>query len=422
MKLTIATAGSRGDAQPYIALGKGLRAAGHQVTIAGDPEFAALADKHALAFAPLPLDGRSAFSKCPEHLDNPAAMLRWLKAHYSPDRAYFEAMLGAMRGSDAALIAFLAFPAAHVAEALDIPWIGAFLQPWTPSRAFSWALPAQLPRWIPDNIKGEINWWSSRSASLLTLRAFREAVDDGRQAVLGLGPVDFDEYAAFGSEDMPAIYGYSPLLVSEQPAWTMNQRVTGFWFLEGDGWKPPARLTRFLEDGEPPVVVGFGSMGDCRGRETTVLVVEALRRAGRRGILLGGWAALGEGEPLPESLLQLDEAPHDWLLPRSAASMHHGGAGTTAAALRAGIPSIIVPFFGDQPFWGQRIHALGVGPAPIKRKQLTVARLTQALEEALSAETRACAATIGKRIRAEDGIGQAVKAVEELTARAAVIA
>jgi UDP:flavonoid glycosyltransferase YjiC (YdhE family) len=405
-----------------VALGLGLRAAGHEVKIAGDPAFAPLVTEHGLDFAALPLDGRAAFAECPEHLDGPAAMLRWLKVHYTPDRAYFEALLAAMRDSDAALVAFLAFPATHVAEALGIPWIGAFLQPWTPSRAFSWALPGRLPRWIPDNIRGEINWWSGRSASLLTLRAMRAAVDDGRQTVLGLPPTDVDEYASFGSADTPVIYGYSPLLVPEQAAWTTNQRVTGFWFLEGNGWEPPARLAKFLDEGEPPVVVGFGSMGDCRGEEMAALVIEALRQTGQRGILLGGWAGLGETQKLPKSILRLDEAPHDWLLPHAAAIAHHGGAGTTAAALRAGIPSIIVPFFGDQRFWGQRVHALGVAPAPIARKQLTVARLAGALEQGRSAAMRTRASEVGEKIRAEDGIALAVRAVDELVAQAAVMA
>ena len=417
MRLTIATAGSRGDAQPYVALALGLAAAGHEVKIAGDPEFEGLVTQRGLEFAALPLNGRNAFTKCPEHLQNPASMLRWIKANYSPDRAYFESMLAALRGSDAALVASLAFPAVHVAEALDIPWIGAFLQPWTPSRAFSWVLPADLPRWIPDPIKGEINWWSSRSASLLTLRALRDAIDDGRRDVLGLPPVSFDEYTAFGSADTPAIYGYSPLLVPDQPVWTTKQRVTGFWFLDGNSWRPPERLARFLAEGEPPVVVGFGSMGDCGANETSALVIEALGQVRRRGILLGGWAGLGKAEDLPKTILRLDEAPHDWLLPHAAAIMHHGGAGTTAAALRAGIPSIIAPFFGDQPFWGQRIHALGVGPAPIKRKHLTVTRVASALEDALSPETVACAASLGERVRAEEGIGAAVREVEDLLER-----
>jgi UDP:flavonoid glycosyltransferase YjiC (YdhE family) len=147
------------------------------------------------------------------------------------------------------------------------------------------------------------------------------------------------------------------------------------------------------------------------------LVIEALRRTGQRAIMLGGWAGLGETEKLPNTILGLDEAPHDWLLPRAAAIAHHGGAGTTAAALRAGTPSIIVPFFGDQRFWGQRAQALGVAPSPIARKQLTVARLADALEQARTAEMRACAAAVGETIRAEDGVGQAVRAVEELLAR-----
>ncbi len=414
MKLTIATAGSRGDVQPYVALGLGLQAAGHEVKIAADHQFEGFVTGHGLSFAPLSTDSRSAFSDCVEHRDNPAGMLRWLRAHYTPDRTYFEDLLAALRGSDGALVAFLAFPAVHVAEALGIPWLGAFLQPWTPSRSFSWALPMQLPGWIPEQVRGDIHWWSGRSASALMLRAMREAVDEGRRDVLGLPPTRLDDYVAFGSDDTPVIYGYSHHLVPEQPAWTPRQRVTGFWFLEDNGWEPPARLEGFLADGEPPVVIGFGSMADCNAEHTLSIVLAALDGLGLRGILLGGWAGLGEGQNLPSSVLALDEAPHDWLLPRVAAIVHHGGAGTTAAALRGGIASVTVPYFGDQPFWGRQVHALGAAAAPVKRSRLTAERLVRALGETLAPEKRACAARVGAKIRAEDGVGQAVEAVEEL--------
>ncbi len=417
MRLAIATAGSRGDVQPYVALALGLQAAGHKVKIAADERYREFIAGRGLEFAPLHRDSRAAFSDCVEQVDNPAAMLRWLKSHYTPDPTYFKDLLAAMRGSDAALVSFLAFPAVHVAEALDIPWLEAFLQPWTPSRAFSWALPVHLPGWLPEQIRGDVNWWATRSASALMLRVMRGAIDEGRRDVLGLSPISTDDYATYGSADSPVIYGYSRLLVPEQPVWTPNQRVTGFWFLRSNGWTPPVPLDKFLTEGEPPVVVGFGSMADCDTEQASSAVVEALDRAGVRGILLGGWAGLGEGEKLPKNVFRLDAAPHDWLLPRAAAMVHHGGAGTTAAALRAGIPAVTVPFFGDQAFWGQRVHALGAGSEPIKRGRLTTERLTRALHDALSPDKRACAASIGEKIRAEDGVRQAVEAVEELLRR-----
>src|SRR5690606_35862025 len=160
--------------------------------------------------------------------------------------------------------------------------------------------------------------------------------------------------------------------------------ITGYLFLdEQAGWQPPPALEAFLDAGEPPVYIGFGSMAGRDPEAMTALVVEALALCGRRGLLLTGWGGLHAGA-VPESIFVLDAAPHSWLFPRMAAVVHHGGAGTTAEGLRAGVPAVVVPFLFDQPFWGARIEALGVGPAPIPRKQLTAARLAGAIHRAVS--------------------------------------
>jgi len=170
----------------------------------------------------------------------------------------------------------------------------------------------------------------------------------------------------------------------------------------------------FIEDGEPPVFIGFSSMTNRQPREVTDLVVEALKITRLRGIIATGWGGLGESD-LPENVYQIDSAPFDWLFPRMAAVVHHGGAGTTATGLRAGVPSVLIPFFADQFFWGWRVSELGAGPGSIPRKKLTSGRLADALKKAVADPgIRKNAAELGRKIRAEDGIGSAVEIVNRL--------
>jgi sterol 3beta-glucosyltransferase len=194
--------------------------------------------------------------------------------------------------------------------------------------------------------------------------------------------------------------------------------VTGYWFLGQSGdWQPPAHLLRFLEAGAPPVYVGFGSMSGTSGQERARIVVEALAKAGQRGVLVSGWGGL-QADELPEDILMLDNVPHDWLFPHTAAVVHHGGAGTTAAGLRAGKPTVICPFIADQPFWGSVVHELGVGPEPIHQRGLSVENLASAITTTVTnAEMQRCAAVVGDKIRAEDGITTAIEVIESLQAQ-----
>jgi sterol 3beta-glucosyltransferase len=187
--------------------------------------------------------------------------------------------------------------------------------------------------------------------------------------------------------------------------------VTGYWFLDDAGWVMPPSLRGFLEAGPPPVYVGFGSIPSMDPVRTTTMIVDALAVVGQRGILASGWGGLAAA-PLAEHVYVLDAAPHDRLFPHVAAVVHHGGAGTTAAGLRAGRPTVICPFFGDQPFWGWRIAELGVGPAPIAFKYLTAEKLAKAIRRAVTdPEMHRRAAELGSRIREENGVGRAVELI-----------
>jgi sterol 3beta-glucosyltransferase len=206
------------------------------------------------------------------------------------------------------------------------------------------------------------------------------------------------------------LHGWSRHLLPAPADWPATARPTGFWTLPaGDDWTPPDRLVTFLEAGEPPVYVGFGSMVPRDPAAMTRTVLDAVRSAGRRAVLATGWGGL-RPDLEAEGVLVIDEAPHDWLLPRTAAVVHHGGVGTVAAALRAGVPQVVRPFVGDQPFWAERLHRLGVAPAPLTGR-LTTDRLAAAITAASDSATEARA--LAGRMAAEDGIANAVAAIED---------
>jgi UDP:flavonoid glycosyltransferase YjiC (YdhE family) len=212
----------------------------------------------------------------------------------------------------------------------------------------------------------------------------------------------------------PTLLAYSPSVVPTPADWPASVHVTGYWFLdEPAGWQPPADLVAFLEGGPPPVYVGFGSMPDREAQQMTALVVRALELCGQRGVLLSGWSGLG-GATLPGTIHHLESIPHAWLFPRVAAVVHHGGAGTTAAGLRAGVPSIVTPFLSDQYFWAARVAALGVGPESVSYHKLTAERLAEMIRQATTDEAmRAQARVMGQRIEAERGVERAVELIEQ---------
>jgi sterol 3beta-glucosyltransferase len=196
------------------------------------------------------------------------------------------------------------------------------------------------------------------------------------------------------------------------PAFVSN---TGYWFLdEENGWEASSELLDFLRKGPPPVYVGFGSIGDPGlALQTTALVIEALRICGQRGILATGWHGMSQMDNTPEDISILESAPHSWLFPRMAAVVHHGGAGTTAAGLRAGVPQVIIPSGNDQFAWGRRMFELGVGSEPIPRKKLSAAILSEAIRYVLTTEVVDASSKLGLMIQAENGADAAARIIEE---------
>jgi sterol 3beta-glucosyltransferase len=244
----------------------------------------------------------------------------------------------------------------------------------------------------------------------------RPLTNECRKDILGLPPLsplywwDVDR----PNNEVPMVYAFSPSVLPRPSDWGPHKQVSGYWFLDGmTNYEPPDELVSFLDQGPPPVYVGIGSLIDHEREKMTRTLIDAMARAGRRAILHTGWSELGTPE-LSDSVLVVDEVPHDWLFPRLAAVVHHGGAGTTAAGLRAGLPTVVVPFFFDQFLWAWRVHKLGAGPRWIPRKRLTVEGLAGAVRKAVEdADMRAKARAIGEEIRREDGVGRAVSLINE---------
>ncbi len=217
---------------------------------------------------------------------------------------------------------------------------------------------------------------------------------------------------------VPILNGWSRHVVPEPEDVSADRSFTGgYWFpSRDDAWEPPDSLVDFLGQGPPPVYVGFGSMAPRDPKRTTRMVLDAVERAGCRAVLARGWGGL-ETHDLPPFVHGLGQVPHEWLFARVAAVVHHGGAGTTAAGLRAGAPTLICPFFGDQPFWGRRVQRLGVGPAPLAQRTLSATTLAAAIGELTSlVDYRQRAEALGAKLREEDGASAAVCFLEETVA------
>ena len=413
--ITIVTAGSRGDVQPYVALALGLQGAGHRVRVATHENFRAFVTGRGLDFTPLRGDPqailRGAAADAWLASGRNRSMLRFMREMRRVSETLVDELLAdfwrACQGADAVIFSVVGAASWQVAERLGVPRVGAFLQPLTPTREFpAIGLPPAL------RLGGAFNRATHAVAEQLMWQPVRRQVNRWRRTMLGLEALPFaGPFRAMARERVPVLYGYSPLVVPRPADWPTSVEVTGYWFLGAEpGWQPPAALERFLASGPPPVYVGFGSMTPRNAERLTRAALEALERAGQRGVILKGWGGLGEGD-LPAWAIAVDDVPHEWLFPRMAAVVHHGGAGTTGAGLRAGIPSIVTPLGFDQHFWGSRVAQLGVGPAPVSRRALTAERLAAAITTATTSEPmRGRAARLGEQIRAERGVERAVEA------------
>ena len=420
MRITILAHGSRGDIQPYVALGRALQQAGHQVRLACPVTFEGFVGENGLEFAPLAGDPADLARVLSEEVG--ASYLRTIPAliNYTMPLAVriIEDCRLACQGADGIIHSFLMSVAGHEAALhLELPDLSALIfGVFSPTTAF----PNQMFPGLP--LGGAYNRLTHAIFDRLFWQGSRFGYGWLRRKHPRLRPLHGWPFAARSNRriprPLPVLYGFSPSLLPRPADWGDHLHMTGYWFLDSPDWQPPAELLAFLEEGPPPVFIGFGSTITSKAKELTQIALEALALSGQRGLLLTGWGGLDQVDRPPSGLsgrgvLAIESAPFDWLFPRMAALVHHGGMGTTADGLRAGKPAVIVPFTTDQPFWGNYLHRLGLSPPPISHKKLTAQRLAAEIRDTIeNNELRRRAAVMGQSIQNEDGLGRAVALVE----------
>ena len=418
MNISIIAIGSRGDVQPYIALGIGLQKAGHLVQIVADELFKESVLERNLSFAPTFINPKKFFDvdiyKTGKNIFQLSKEIR--KQFKIVGRRHFKEVLDALTNVDVVIFSPLASAAFHVAELKRVPCIGAYLQPLTPTKQFGPTYFPELPTWIP--FRGLLNWTMFRLNNKIYFYLVKDVLNECRKEILNLPPLPWKIYSNVDRADLPILYGYSKYILPKPLDWKDNLHVTGYWFLKNENnWQPPADLVKFIEGGKPPIYFGFGSMIDKEIVTVTNIIKEALNKTGQRGIIASGWNELSELK-LPSNIFLVNDIPHEWLFPKMAAVVHHGGAGTTAAGLKAGVPAIVIPFSFDQPFWAAKVYKLKVGPKPLPRKTITVDKLANAINLTLnSKEYSVNVKDLCKKIQAEDGVNNAVAIIEKLVSK-----
>ncbi|MGH3170668.1 MAG: glycosyltransferase, partial [Trebonia sp.] len=363
MRILIAGVGSRGDVAPLTGLGTALRSAGHDVEIAAYGMFEELVTGCGLGFRRVPGDpqllGASAQGqRWQEGGTGPISSIRFIRLIAEHTRDVNTAILEAARqDTDVLLLAGTAMIGGYrIADGLGLPSIGLGLQPSHPTRQFP-------PSGLTARSYGR---WVNRALGRATMVAGMNAMDKSskrlweQEGMPGYGAREM--YRRQGAGRWPFIYGYSPAVVPRPPDWREGIEVAGYWWPDRPaGWTPPADLERFLAAGPPPVFVGFGSRNPADAARLSGILAAARREAGVRMVIQAGWANLGAALQDDDDVLVIGEAPHDWLVPKRAAVVHHAGAGTAGAGLRSGVPAVSVPMISDQPFWASRIASLGAG-------------------------------------------------------------
>lgn len=404
--IMLLTVGTRGDVQPFIALGKGLKAAGFHPVLVAENRFSSQALQHSIDHCPInapamALTGTEVGAQAIAGKGNKLALMKQVMPLM---REMLDSIADAAQQIQPQAIVFhpKAMAGAALAEKYNMPaFIGFGIPALTPTREFANML-------FTTKSLGVLNRMTFHLFDFASSAPYRKLINAWRRDKLSLASTRENLVPAA----LPRLYHYSTHVAPRPADWDANNIVTGYWFLDEAGmWQPPDDLLSFLANGEPPVYIGFGSMPAEDAEAKTRIVMDAVQTAGTRAVIAAGWGGLKATSN--GNIFALDAVPHDWLFPRMSAVVHHGGAGTTAAGLRAGKPTVICPFFGDQPYWGERVRVLGAGPAPLPQKKLNANDLAKAITEATTNKAmREKAESLGVAIRGEEGVCKAAEIIQ----------
>jgi len=411
MRITMLAVGTLGDVRPLLALGGGLRALGHQVTVATHELYEAEVRSGGMDFACITINPREAMETA-DGLDwlqsqsNPVKAVRAMTGMLRPIlRQIYEDSWEASKDADALVCSQLCVHGRDIAERLSVPCLFTPLFPLRRTRSFAAVHAPQLPLGAVYNLLTHL------ANQQISWQPFRDITNQWRAEQLGLPPEPvWGARRLLDWPDVPVLSGFSKVVLPKPRDWPANHHVTGYWFPDSSASEPGQAIVDFVEDDPRPVYIGFGSMADPEPERLAGLVQKALRRTKQRAIVATGWAKL----PVENSdqMLVVESISHEWLFPRVAAAVHHGGSGTTGAALRAGVPSVIVPYFFDQPLWAKRVACLGAGAQPLPRRKLTAERLAEALDDVVSDRSKLDRTrSLSRRIRSEDGVANAVRLI-----------
>lgn len=448
LNVVIQIVGSRGDVQPFVALGQVLRDTyGHRVRLATHPTFQKFVEDAGLEFFSIggdPAELMAFMVKNPglmpgfDALTNGEITKRrkgieeivvgcWRSCieagdglgppppTHKPGAAVDEGYVLPGSPTDRPFVAdaIIANPPSfahiHVAEKLGVPLHIMFTMPWNPTKAF----PHPLANIQSSNAEVAMtNFMSYAMVEMMTWQGLGDVINRFREKILDLDPLSLIWAPGMLTRlRVPTTYCWSPALIPKPNDWGPEISIAGFYFLNlASNYTPEPDLADFLAAGPPPVYIGFGSIVVDDPDHLTSMIFDAVRSTGIRALVSKGWGGLGaDSMGIPEGVFMLGNCPHDWLFKHVSAVVHHGGAGTSAAGINLGVPTVVVPFFGDQPFWGAMIARAGAGPEPIPYSKLTAENLAGAITEALKPETQARAKELGAKIREERGTDEGGK-------------
>ena len=409
LRIVLSTWGSTGDVQPFLALSERLSKEGHKVRVCTSEIYQDRFVKHGVDFypvgAPFDLDRMNQVMDEIIQIKNPLKSIILIAKEgilYKADQWYEDCLKG-MEGYDLAICHSADVPGQEAAIRNNLPWITVSYCPGFIKTRY------EAPPPIP-NLGVQLNALLWKMAE----QAIRRQVD----------PLFNDFIASIGGAQRNGIglkgmyspklnlIAASPSVSKPPPDLPSEHKFTGAWFLDEADYEIPPALQEFLNQGSPPIIISFGSMGGSRNVETTSILVEAVQRAGQRAIIQAGWGNLGL-ESSPENIRFVGYVPHNFLFRQGCCVIHHGGAGTTAAACRAGVPSITVPHLADQPYWGYTLRKIGVAPKPLYRQDMTPKRLAKRINQVISSQSMAeQARALMKKIETEDGLTNAVRLIE----------